>query len=80
MYKRLNEARKKIEDMPGLTFDETEDIKRKINELQEIANEKTTNKRKWEKIKPILVFALDKGVDVAITIMSLILQMKLGTC
>ena len=76
----FNEARQKIEDMPGLTFDETEDIKRKINELQEIANEKTTNKRKWERIKPILVFALDKGVDVAITIMSLILQMKLGTC
>lgn len=76
----FNEARQKIEDMPGLTFDETEDIKRRINELQEIANEKTTNKRKWERIKPILVFALDKGVDVAITIMSLILQMKLGTC
>lgn len=73
----FNEARQKIEDMPGLTFDETEDIKRKINELQEIANDNTTNKRKWEKIKPILVFALDKGVDVAITLMSLILQMKL---
>ena len=34
--------------------------------------------RKWEKVKPILSFSLEKSIDVAIAIMSLILQMNLG--
>ena len=54
------------------------EIKEKINELESISNEKIPKKKKWEKVKPILSFALDKGADVAITIMGLILQMKLG--
>ena len=37
-----------------------------------------SKKKKWEKIKPILAFVLDKGADVAITIMGLVLQMELG--
>lgn len=71
-------ARQKMEDMPGLTLKETEEIKNKIDELQQISQEKTSDKRKWERIRPIIVFALDKGFDVAITIMGLVLQMKLG--
>ena len=74
----FNDARQKIEDMPGLTQYETEEIQKKIDELESISKETISKKRKWEKVKPILVFALDKGVDVAITIMGLILQMKLG--
>lgn len=49
-----------------------------MNALEEIAEESSSRKTKWEKVKPILEFALDKGVDVAITFMSLIVQMKLG--
>lgn len=33
---------------------------------------------KWKKVKPIISFVLDKGADVAITIMGLIFKMKLG--
>ena len=64
--------------MPGLTAKETEEIIERINELEKISKENISKKKKWEKVKPILTFALDKSVDVAITIMSLILQMKLG--
>lgn len=71
-------ARKIIDEMPGLDDAATEEIKEKINELESISNEKIPKKKKWEKVKPILSFALDKGADVAITIMGLILQMKLG--
>jgi hypothetical protein len=74
----FEQARQKIEDMPGLTDADTEEIKGKINDLENIANEDIPKKKKWEKIKPILKFAIDKGADVAITIMGLILQMKLG--
>lgn len=45
-----------------------------FKELQE----NTSRKSKWEKVKPIISFALDKGADVAIAILSLVLQMKLG--
>lgn len=74
----FNDVRQQIEDMPGLTEKETNELKDKINELEKINSEKISRKKKWEKIKPIASFVLDKGVDVAIPILSLILQMKLG--
>ena len=58
--------------------DDEEKHLEKMNALEEIAEESSSRKTKWEKVKPILEFALDKGVDVAITFMSLIVQMKLG--
>lgn len=74
----FEQAKQQIEDMPGLTDKETEEIIERINELENISKESISKKKKWEKVKPILTFALDKSVDVAIAIMSLILQMKLG--
>lgn len=74
----FEDARKIVDEMPGLDDAATEEIKGKIDELESISNENIPKKKKWEKVKPILAFALDKGADVAITIMGLILQMKLG--
>lgn len=74
----FEQAKQQIEDMPGLTDADTEEIKTKIDDLENISKEAIPKKKKWEKVKPILAFALDKGADVAIAIMSLILQMKLG--
>lgn len=74
----FDEARKKIEDMPGLDDAATEEIKGKIDELENISKENISKKKKWEKVKPILAFVMDKGADAAIAIMTLVLQMKLG--
>ena len=74
----FEQAKQKIEDMPGLTQQDTEDIQNKISALEEISRENSPKKKKWEKVKPIIAFALDKGADVAITIMGLVMQMKLG--
>lgn len=74
----FKDARKQIEEMPGLNEAQTEELKAKIDELEQINNEKISKKKKWEKVKPIISFVLEKGADVAITIMGLILQMKLG--
>lgn len=74
----FKDVRQQIEDMPGLTEKETSELRDKINELERINSEKISRKKKWEKIKPIASFVLDKGVDVAVPILSLILQMKLG--
>lgn len=74
----FEQAKQQIEDMPGLTDADTEEIKSKIDDLENIYKESISKKKKWEKVKPILSFAIDKGADVAIAIMSLLLQMKLG--
>ena len=74
----FEEVRSKIEDMTALSREQTDEILEKINELEEISKEKSSRKTKWEKVKPIIAFALDKGADVAIAILSLVMQMKLG--
>ena len=74
----FEQAKQQIEDMPGLTDADTEKIKSQIDELENIAKEQTPKKKKWEKVKPILKFALYKGPGVSITTMGLVMQMKLG--
>lgn len=74
----FEEVRSKIEEMTALSREQTDEILGKINELEEISKESSSRKTKWEKVKPIIAFALDKGADVAIAILSLVMQMKLG--
>lgn len=74
----FEEVRQTIQDMTALSQAQTDEIIERINELEEIAKEKSSRKTKWEKVKPIIAFALDKGADVAIAILSLVMQMKLG--
>jgi len=74
----FEQVREKIEDMTALSREQTDEILERINELEEIAKENSSRKTKWEKVKPIIAFALDKGADVAVSILSLVVQMKLG--
>lgn len=74
----FEEAKQKIEDMTALNREQTDEILSKIDELEKISKENISRKSKWEKVKPIISFALDKGADVAIAILSLVMQMKLG--
>lgn len=74
----FDQVRQKIEDMTALSREQTDEILEKISDLEEISKEKSSRKTKWEKVKPIIAFALDKGADVAIAILSLVMQMKLG--
>lgn len=74
----FEETRKKIEDMTALSREQTDEAIEKVNELEAISKENISRKSKWEKIKPILAFAMDKGADLGIAILTLIVQMKLG--
>ena len=74
----FEETKQKIENMTALNREQTDEILFKIDELEKISKENISRKSKWEKVKPIISFALDKGADVAIAILSLIMQMKLG--
>lgn len=74
----FEEVRKKIEDMTALSQEQTDEAIEKVNELEAISKENISRKSKWEKVKPIIAFAMDKGTDLGIAILTLIVQMKLG--
>lgn len=74
----FDETRQKIEDMTALSRGETDEILKRIDELEAISKEKSSRKTKWEKVKPIIAFVMDKGADVAVAVLTLIIQMKLG--
>ena len=70
----FDEARQQIEDMTGLSDTETEEALQKIDELKAIAESKESKKKKWQKVKPFLLWLADKSVDVGITILPLLMN------
>ena len=75
----FEQVRSKIEDMTALNREQTDEIIKKVDELEKISKEKSSRKTKWEKVKPSITFALDKGADVAVALLSLVMQMNLGS-
>jgi hypothetical protein len=67
---------KQIEDMTSLTAKETDEIIGKINELESLINNGENKKRKWDKIKPFLLWVADKSVDVGIVLLPLLLKIN----
>ena len=74
----FEQVREKIEDMTALSQKETDEAIEKVNELEAISKENISRKSKWEKVKPIIAYAMDKGADLGIAFLSLIVLMKLG--
>jgi len=72
----FDETRKQIEEMSSLPDCEIEEILEKINQLESIISSKERKSKKWEKCKDILLWIADKGVDVGIAFLPLILQLK----
>lgn len=70
----FEEARKTINDMSSLPENEIEEIQSKINALEEIVNSKESKSKKWSKAKDIIKWVADKGVDVGIALLPLILK------
>ena len=72
-------VRKEIENMGALNQKETDEAIEQVNALEAISKENISCKAKWEKVKPIIKFAVDKGADLGIAILSLVVQMKMST-
>ena len=70
----FEEARQTIESMDSLSRDETDEIKKRIDELEELQKSGLSKKDRWAKVKGILSFVLDKGADIAIMMISLAFQ------
>lgn len=72
----FEDARKTINDMSSLPENEIEEIQNKINAIEEIVNSKDSKGKKWSKAKEIVKWIADKGVDVGITLLPLLLKMS----
>lgn len=72
----FEQVRAKIEDMTSLTEEETQEIKAKLDELEEIISSKDKKKTKWEKVKPVLAWLVDKSFDVGMTLLPLLLKIQ----
>ena len=72
----FNEVRKKVENMTSLQDTEIDEILTKIDELEKIINSKERKTKKWDNAKAIIHWIADKGVDVGIALLPLLLQIK----
>lgn len=68
------EVRKKIENNTYLDDNAINELLIKLEEIKEIEISKESKVKKWKSAKKILSFVLDKGADIAIMYISLILQ------
>lgn len=72
----FNMARETINSMTALTNEEIEEIQKRINELEEIVSSKDSKSKKWSKAKEIIKWIADKGVDVGIALLPLVLKIS----
>ena len=70
----FDDVRKKIGGMTSLPYEDLEEIQAKINELEEIVKSKDGKSKKWARAKDIIKWIADKGVDVGICILPLLLN------
>lgn len=62
--------------MSDLQKNEIDEILKKIDMIESIIKSEDHKNKKWGKASKILPWLADKGVDVAITLLPLILKMK----
>lgn len=72
----FNDVRREIESMSALPEADIEEILDKINELEKIVMAQERKSKKWENAKGIIKWIADKGVDVGISLLPLLLQIK----
>ena len=72
----FNDVRRKIENMSALPDVEIEEILHKIDELEKIVKSSDRKSKKWENAKGVIKWIADKGVDVGIALLPLLLQIK----
>lgn len=72
----FDNVRAKIDGMTSLPYEEMEEIHAKIDALEEIVKSKDGKSKKWSRAKDIIRWVADKGVDVGIAILPLLLKIN----
>lgn len=73
---KFSEARNKVSDMSALSEVEIKEILSKIDLIEEIVKSKDKKSVKWERAKEIIKWTADKGVDVGIALLPLLLTIS----
>lgn len=68
-------AKNIVENMSSLKDEEICEINAKIDELEQIVNSTERKTKKWEMAKDIIKWVADKGIDVGLTLLPLILKL-----
>lgn len=71
----FSDAKKQVEEMTSLKDEEIDEIQAKIDELEAIVNSADRKTKKWDKAKEIIKWVADKGIDVGLTLLPLILKL-----
>ena len=74
IVKSFDEAKKEIENMSSLPDEDIEEILEKVNQLEQIVNSNDRKSKKWSKAKELVKWVADKGVDVGIALLPLVLK------
>ena len=69
-------VRREIENMSAQPDAEIREILSRIDELEAIVKSSERRSKKWENAKEIIKWIADKGVDVGIALLPLLLQIK----
>ena len=70
----FEDVKRQVENMTSLRDEDIEEIHSKIDEIERIINSSERKTKKWEMAKEIVKWVADKGVDVAIALLPLILK------
>lgn len=72
----FEDARCSVENMSALKESEIQEILAKVDELEGIVSSSDRKTKKWEKARDIIKWVADKGVDVGIALLPLILKIN----
>ena len=72
----FEKARETVNAMTSLPDEDIEEIQKRINELEKIVNSKESKSKKWSNAKDIIKWVADKGVDVGIALLPLVLKIS----
>ncbi len=72
----FSQVREQLENMTSLPEIEIEGALHKLSELEQIVKSSDRRSKKWENAKEIIKWIADKGVDVGIAFLPLLLQIK----
>lgn len=70
----FDSVRDAVDNMTSLPDEDIQEIQNRIDELEEIVNSKATKSKKWSQAKGVIKWIADKGVDVGIALLPLLLK------
>lgn len=73
IHVNFEEASKHISELSSISTDQKKEILEKIEEIKSIVQSSEEKSSKWEKTKAVLLWLADKGVDVGLTLLPLLL-------